>query len=115
MACLVVHGGSGPVVAVLNGAFNITRGAGHCLITSGAVHWWSVWPSPPQHSRPTARNPGSTPACLVVHGGSGAGWVHHTKVLSGVKKARNQWGFFVVKGIIGQRYYESDFWPDLAR
>jgi hypothetical protein len=24
-------------------------------------------------------------------------------------------GFFVVKGIIGQRYYESDFWPDLAR
>jgi len=41
--------------------------------------------------------------------------VHHTKVLSGTKKERNQWVFFVVKGIIGQRYYESDFWPDLAR
>ena len=30
----------------------------------------------------------------------------HTKVLSGTKKERNQWVFFVVKGIIGQRYYD---------
>ena len=36
--------------------------------------------------------------------------VYHTKVLFGTKKERNQWVFFVVKGIIGQRYYESDFW-----
>ena len=26
---------------------SITRGAAHCLIISGAVHWWPVWPSPP--------------------------------------------------------------------
>jgi hypothetical protein len=23
-------------------------------------------------------------------------------------------GFCVVKGILGQRYYESDYWPDLV-
>jgi hypothetical protein len=40
--------------------------------------------------------------------------VYHTKVLSGTKKERNQWAFFVVKGILGQRYYESDYWPDLV-
>ena len=34
--------------------------------------------------------------------------VYHTKVLSGTKKERNQWVCFVVKGILGQRYYESD-------
>ena len=49
---------------------------------------------------------------LPTHGDPREG---HTKVLSGTKKERNQWVFFVVKGIIGQRYYESDFWPDLAR
>ena len=38
----------------------------------------------------------------------------HTKVLSGTKKERNQWVSFVVKGILGQRYYESDYWPDLV-
>ena len=38
----------------------------------------------------------------------------HTKVLSGTKKERNQWVFCVVKGILGQRYYESDYWPDLV-
>ena len=35
--------------------------------------------------------------------------VYHTKVLSGTKKERNQWAFFVVKGILGQRYYELDY------
>jgi hypothetical protein len=30
----------------------------------------------------------------------------HTKVLSGTKKERNQWVFFVYKGILGQRYYK---------
>ena len=38
----------------------------------------------------------------------------HTKVLSGTKKERNQWGGVVVKGIRGQRYYESDYWPGLV-
>ena len=31
----------------------------------------------------------------------------HTKVLSGTKKERIQWVFFVVKGVTGQRYYKS--------
>ena len=42
------------------------------------------------------------------------GWEGHTKVLSGTNKERNQWVFLVVKGILGQRYYESDYWPDLV-
>jgi hypothetical protein len=38
----------------------------------------------------------------------GTDWrkVYHTKVLSGTKKERNQWVFVVVKGILGQRYYD---------
>ena len=46
----------------------------------------------------------------VADGGAsidaGVGVVYHSKVLFGVKTERNQWVFFVVKGIIGQRYYD---------
>ena len=41
--------------------------------------------------------------------------MHHTKVLSGTKKERNQWVFFVVKGILRQKYYESSIGRTLLR
>ena len=46
---------------------------------------------------------------FLTRPGPGRAAVHHTKVLSGTKKERNQWVFFVVKGIIGQRYYDRTF------
>ena len=49
-----------------------------------------------------------------VLGAHRPGPVYHTKVLSGTKKERNQWFLCVFKGIPGQRYYESDYWPDLV-
>ena len=39
--------------------------------------------------------------------------VDQSKVLFGVKKEGNQRDFFVVKGIIGQRYCGSDYWQSL--
>ena len=41
--------------------------------------------------------------------------VDHSKVLSEVKKERNQRALFVVKGIFGQKYCESDYWSELTR
>ena len=65
---------------------------------------------------------------LVVHiwtrgrsagGYLGVRWSIHGSIIQkyypGPKKERNQWLFVVVKGILGQRYYESDYWPELTR
>ena len=43
---------------------------------------------------------------IVEQIGVRAAKVYHTKVLSGTKKERNQWVLFVIKGILGQRYYD---------
>ena len=42
-------------------------------------------------------------------------WEYHSKVLAGTKKERNHWFFCVVKHILGQRDYESTYWPELTR
>ena len=39
---------------------------------------------------------------------------YHSKVVSGTKKQRTQWVSFVVQDVLGQRYCESDYWPDLV-
>jgi hypothetical protein len=50
---------------------------------------------------------------MVIPEGPGALLVDQSKVLFGVKKEGNQRDFFVVKGIIGQRYCGSDYWQSL--